>query len=64
MSEYPKLMRHRKGGVIVNMVAHGKGTVVGGGNRMHPKLNIGHWSSAWYMPVFNEYKPEIFKTKG
>ena len=63
MSEYPKVMRHRTDGVIVRFTASGIGTVLGRGHTGSTEQNVGYYSSEWYMAVFKDYKPELFRTK-
>lgn len=64
MSEYPKVMRHRTDGVIVKFTRRGVGTVIGRGHSGTPDQRVGYHSTDWYMDVFFDYKPEVFKTKG
>ena len=65
MSEYPKVMRHGQRGVIVKFTAYGIGTIIGTGHiRSASEQVVGYHSTDWYMRVFLDYKPEIFKTEG
>ena len=65
MSEYPKVMRHGKRGVIVRFTASKIGVVIGTGHGRHgSSLPVGHHSTTWNMYVFEDYKPEMGETKG
>ena len=64
MSDYPKVMRHRKDGVIVKFTRRGVGTVIGRGHSGSSEQVVGYHSTSWFMSIFNDYKPEILKTKG
>ncbi len=54
--EYPLLMKGTSSGRIVNMTAHGKGTVVGTGQDACGHKRIGTHSDGWVMKNFKPYK--------
>lgn len=54
--KYPLLMKGIVSGRIVNMISHGKGTVVGGGHGRHSYTKLGRYSDDWAMSSFKPYK--------
>ena len=66
MGEYPKLMREKRKGIIVKFTAPSVGTIVGVGHDVcrPDRFKVGYHVETWNMDVFNDYKPDIVKTKG
>lgn len=53
--KYPLLLQGRLSGVIVNMTAHGEGTVVGTGHGNHYRGTLGTHSRGWAMRNFKVF---------
>ena len=54
--KYPLLMKGIISGRIINMTAHGKGTVVGSGHSIGIPARLGKYSDTWHMSSFKPFK--------